>query len=67
VGASNPFEVKGRQVILLDTPGFDDTNRPDVEILTEISLFLAGLYVGPQRGSIPKTLTGKTCVHIGTE
>jgi hypothetical protein len=55
---SNPCQINGRPVILLDTPGFDDTNRPDADILTEISLFFAGLYVGLQHCSLPITLTG---------
>lgn len=38
------FNHNGRTIYLVDTPGFDDTNRPDSEILQEIALFLAGLY-----------------------
>jgi predicted GTPase len=40
---SDPFMVNGRKVVLFDTPGFDDTNRSDTEILTEIAVFLAEL------------------------
>ena len=32
---------EGRRIILVDTPGFDDTFAPDVEILERISLWLA--------------------------
>ena len=32
---------EGRRIILVDTPGFDDTYTPDVEILKRISLWLA--------------------------
>lgn len=43
VNFSEPFFVNGRKVVLFDTPGFDDTNRSDVEILTEIAAFLTKL------------------------
>ena len=33
-----------RTVHLVDTPGFDDTNRPDAEILQDIALFLSTMY-----------------------
>ena len=32
---------EGRRIILVDTPGFDDTHTTDVEILELISLWLA--------------------------
>ncbi|KAB8234978.1 P-loop containing nucleoside triphosphate hydrolase protein [Aspergillus alliaceus] len=35
---------KKNTVILLDTPGFDDTDRSDTEILKEISCFLAMIH-----------------------
>jgi GTPase SAR1 family protein len=38
-----PFLLDGREVCLIDTPGFDDDTRPDSAILEEISLFLAEL------------------------
>ncbi|PON28999.1 hypothetical protein TGAM01_v202107 [Trichoderma gamsii] len=44
VGVYN-FNYKDRHTVyLLDTPGFDDTNRPDSEILQEIAFYLAALY-----------------------
>ncbi|KAG8847876.1 hypothetical protein FRB91_011378 [Serendipita sp. 411] len=36
--------IHGRSVSLIDTPGFDDTNKPDTEILTAIAEFLVGTY-----------------------
>ncbi|KAL0255190.1 hypothetical protein SLS55_009720 [Diplodia seriata] len=36
-----PTEVGRTKVLLLDTPGFDDTIRPDAEILGEIARILA--------------------------
>lgn len=36
-------------VYMIDTPGFDDTSRSDSEILQEIALFLASLYVKKTR------------------
>lgn len=35
------FTLDGRRVILIDTPGFDDTNVSDAEILKKIAAFLA--------------------------
>ena len=32
---------EGRRIILVDTPGFNDTFTPDMEILKQISLWLA--------------------------
>ena len=34
------FELDGRVVILIDTPGFDDTNRSDIDILATIAGYL---------------------------
>ena len=35
------FDLDGRKIILIDTPGFDDTNKSEVEILKLIADFLA--------------------------
>ncbi|KAL6788570.1 P-loop containing nucleoside triphosphate hydrolase protein [Trichoderma sp. SZMC 28012] len=44
------FHYNNRQTVhIIDTPGFDDTNRPDSEILQEIALFLAALYANNVR------------------
>ncbi len=51
----------GRQAFLIDTPGFDDTNRNDTEILKEIAAFLTKLYV---RGI---HVTGLVYVHRITD
>jgi hypothetical protein len=45
--ATKPFLVNGHPVILLDTPGFDDTNERDTDILAEIATTLAATYVLP--------------------
>ena len=37
---SDEFIVDGRRVILIDTPGLDDTNTSDAEILNRIAAFL---------------------------
>jgi len=37
--------IDGRRVILIDTPGFDDTNVSDAEILNMIGAFLATTWV----------------------
>ena len=34
---SKPFIVNGKVVVLVDTPGFDDTNRSEAEILREVT------------------------------
>ena len=38
---SEPFKMDGRTVYMIDTPGFDDTNKSDADILKEIALYLA--------------------------
>ena len=37
-------EVAGHPIMILDTPGFDDTHRSDTEVLTEVAEYLASLY-----------------------
>ncbi|CAE6432782.1 unnamed protein product [Rhizoctonia solani] len=44
VEQSPVFQVDGRNVVLFDTPGFDDTHLSDTEILKRISGFLAASY-----------------------
>ncbi|KAL2060460.1 hypothetical protein VTL71DRAFT_9491 [Oculimacula yallundae] len=39
-----PIEIGRTKVLLIDTPGFDDSKRTDVDILTEISKLLAVQY-----------------------
>ncbi|KIM84813.1 hypothetical protein PILCRDRAFT_96579 [Piloderma croceum F 1598] len=41
VQAAAPFELDGRRVLLIDTPGFDDTSRSDTDILKMIAHFLS--------------------------
>jgi predicted GTPase len=41
INVAQPFELDGRMVVLIDTPGFDDTNKSDADILRMIALFLA--------------------------
>jgi hypothetical protein len=40
VQLSNNFTLDGRRVLLVDTPGFDDTHRSDTDILKLIAIFL---------------------------
>ncbi|GAB1319130.1 GTP-binding protein A [Madurella fahalii] len=40
----HPTCIEGEDVYLVDTPGFDDTNRTDTEILEEIALWLERSY-----------------------
>lgn len=39
-----PIEIGSNKVLLIDTPGFDDTERSDSDILTEIARLLAAQY-----------------------
>ncbi|TFY58555.1 hypothetical protein EVG20_g8101 [Dentipellis fragilis] len=39
-----PFYLQGRPVTLIDTPGFDDTNMSDTDVLRAIAVFLAATY-----------------------
>ena len=41
VQLADEFTLDGRTVILIDTPGFDDTNKSDTDILKLIAAFLA--------------------------
>ena len=38
---ADEFALDGRQVVLIDTPGFDDTTKSDTDILKMIAGFLA--------------------------
>ncbi|KAG8800222.1 Translocase of chloroplast, partial [Serendipita sp. 400] len=42
INAEDP--IHGRQAVLVDTPGFDDTYKSDIEILTMIAEFLVRTY-----------------------
>jgi len=52
VQAAAPFELDGRQVILIDMPGFDDTTKSDTTILKMIANFLATTQVDTVRPHI---------------
>jgi len=41
VQLANEFTIDGRRVVLIDTPGFDDTTKTDTMILKNIATFLA--------------------------
>jgi len=40
VQLADGFILDGQKVILIDTPGFDDTNKSDTDILKLIAAFL---------------------------
>ncbi|TFK40443.1 P-loop containing nucleoside triphosphate hydrolase protein, partial [Crucibulum laeve] len=44
VQVSQPFELEGRSITLIDTPGFDDTTKSDADVLRMIAAFLATAY-----------------------
>ncbi|KAF9352061.1 hypothetical protein BGX26_010040 [Mortierella sp. AD094] len=37
-------QIGGQSVVILDTPGFDDTHRSDTEVLEDVARFLEKLY-----------------------
>ena len=43
VQLSEEFTLNGRRVVLIDTPGFDDVNSSDTDVLRLITKFLATL------------------------
>lgn len=45
VQLADEFILDRRPVILIDTPGFDDTNKSDTDILKLIAAFLATTWV----------------------
>lgn len=57
VQLADEFILDGRPVVLIDTPGFDDTNKSDTDILKLIAAFLATSY---EAGS---TLAGVIYIH----
>ncbi|KAF9463764.1 P-loop containing nucleoside triphosphate hydrolase protein [Collybia nuda] len=46
---ATPFKLNGYKVRLIDTPGFDDTERSEVEILRKISDYLGQQYKSKRR------------------
>ncbi|KAG9118298.1 hypothetical protein FRC07_007256 [Ceratobasidium sp. 392] len=61
VQTSPVFQLNGRNVILYDTPGFDDTMMTDTQILTRIADFLEGMY------NTGKKITGLLYFHRITD
>ncbi|KAG8684824.1 hypothetical protein FRC08_013466, partial [Ceratobasidium sp. 394] len=61
VATSNNFQLDGRDICLIDTPGFDDTELSDTEILKRISGFLSTTYENGYR------LTGIIYLHRITD
>ena len=55
------FMLNGVRVWLIDTPGFDDTNRSDVEVLKDVAFWLAAAYTRHTR------LAGILYLHRITE
>ena len=42
---SEEFILDGRRVVLIDTPGFDDINKTDTDVLKSIAEFLGESWV----------------------
>ncbi|KAM6490517.1 P-loop containing nucleoside triphosphate hydrolase protein [Amanita muscaria] len=49
VQVAAPFMLDSREVILVDTPGFDDTQKSDTEILRLIAIYLSTAYENGKR------------------
>ena len=45
VKIAGTFKLDGCRVVLVDTPGFDDTTRSDADVLNMIAAFLETSYV----------------------
>ncbi|PCH42116.1 nucleoside triphosphate hydrolase protein [Wolfiporia cocos MD-104 SS10] len=43
------MEFAGQQITLVDTPGFDDTERPQADVLKQIATFLQRTYEGGRK------------------
>jgi hypothetical protein len=41
VNSAGAFNLDGHRVVLIDTPGFDDTTRSDTDVLKMIAAYLA--------------------------
>jgi hypothetical protein len=50
VQAGGAFHLDGHRVVLIDTPGFDDTTKSDTDILKMIAAFLQQSYVKLRHG-----------------
>lgn len=57
VNCSPVFQVDGQEVALFDTPGFDDSELSDTEVLKRITAFLTSTYKGGHK------LTGIIYLH----
>ncbi|PVF99682.1 hypothetical protein CPB86DRAFT_283689 [Serendipita vermifera] len=45
VAPTAPFSINGQEVVLLDTPGFDNTKTSDFDILEEVAQYMTRTYV----------------------
>ncbi|OAX43134.1 hypothetical protein K503DRAFT_862506 [Rhizopogon vinicolor AM-OR11-026] len=57
VQTSQPFMLDGNRVILIDTPGFDDTTKSDTDVLKMIAAYLRTMH------EQKKTLSGVIYMH----
>ncbi|KIM24361.1 hypothetical protein M408DRAFT_53733, partial [Serendipita vermifera MAFF 305830] len=49
VETSSTFELDGQRVVLVDTPGFDDTTKSDADVLRLVSHYLVTSWVSSKR------------------
>ncbi|KAG8738086.1 hypothetical protein FRC10_007297 [Ceratobasidium sp. 414] len=61
IAAGNQFQINGRDIQLIDTPGFDDTELSDTEILQRITGYLTSSYAKGHK------LTGIIYLHRITD
>lgn len=45
VQTSQSFMLDGKRVVLVDTPGFDDTTKSDTDVLKMIAAYLQTMFV----------------------
>ncbi|OBZ66326.1 hypothetical protein A0H81_13775 [Grifola frondosa] len=57
IGIATPCKISGKDVLLVDTPGFDDTQKTQADILKEIAAFLRKTYENGRK------LTGIIYMH----
>ncbi|KAF8896189.1 P-loop containing nucleoside triphosphate hydrolase protein [Infundibulicybe gibba] len=60
IQATKPFKLDGREVVMIDTPGFDDTTKTDTEVLRMIALYLETTVSSYKAG---KKLSGVLYLH----
>lgn len=64
VQTSMAIDISGKSVVLVDTPGFDDTTLTDTDVLKIIAAYLITMFV--QTHFLPPCLADKLPAPAGT-